>query len=171
MIYRVIVAFSLVMAGISGANAALNIHEAFPLDAKSTEQFREQAATLRREMDRGKYSGLSNSDKKTIDQRLDELDALYVRHDTGAKGAKRDWAPAVNAGSEINSLLTRNLEDRLFCEQVKRVGSNRSTKVCMTMADRREETRRAQKFIQDRDLPGYLNLDPTEDPKILENDL
>lgn len=169
MFNRTIVTALLVLAGISGAHAARVSQEAFPMNAKTTEQFREQAATLRSEMDNGKYSDLSNSDKRTIDQRLDELDAFYVRHDTGAKGSKKDWAPAVNAGSEINALLTGNQDDKMVCTQVKRVGSNRSTKTCMTVADRREETRRAQKFMRDSAIPGHLNLDPVEDR--LPNDL
>lgn len=154
MFYRSILAVSLALAGISGAHAATNSKEAFPLNAESTAQFREQAATLRSEMAKGKYADLSRGDKKAIDKRLDELDALYVKRSTGAKIKDADAIALVNASSEINSLLAGNSDDKLICEQVKMVGSNRSTKVCMTMADRESRRREDQKEMRDSRIDG-----------------
>ena len=154
MFYRSILAISLALAGISGAHAASDSKEAFPLNAESTAQFREQAATLRSEMDKGKYSDLSRSDKRAIDKRLDELDALYVKRSTGAKFQDADAVALVNASSEINSVLAGKRDDKLICEQVKMVGSNRSTKVCMTSAARDERRREDQKEMRDTRIDG-----------------
>ncbi len=139
MFYRSILAIALALAGTAGAHAASDSKEPFPLNAESTVQFREQAATLRSDMDKGKYAQLSKGDKKAIDKRLGELDALYVKRSTGAKINDSDAVALVNASSEINSLLSGDSGQKLICERVKTVGSNRSTKVCMTAADR--ETR------------------------------
>lgn len=154
MFYHSIFAISLALSGISGAHAASNSKEAFPLNAESTPQFREQAATLRSDMDQGKYSDLSRGDKKTINKRLDELDALYVKRGTGAKIKDADAIALVNASSEINSLLAGRSEDKLICEQVKMVGSNRSTKVCMTAADRELRRREDHKEMRDSRIDG-----------------
>ena len=154
MFYRSILAISLALVGINGAHAASNSKEAFPLNAESTAQFREQAATLRTEMDKGKYSDLSRGDKKAIDKRLVELDALYVKRSTGAKIKDADAIALVNASSEINSLLAGNGDEKLVCEQVKMVGSNRSTKVCMTSAAREARRREDQKEMRDSRIDG-----------------
>ncbi|MEO6075433.1 MAG: hypothetical protein ABIP56_01380 [Dokdonella sp.] len=154
MFYRSILAIALALAGISGAHASTDSQEAFPMKAESTAQFREQAVTLRSEMATGKYADLSKSDKKTIDKRLDELDALYVKRSTGAKIDGDDAITLVNASSEINSVLAGTREDKLICEQVKMVGSNRSTKVCMTAADRKVRRDDDQKVMRDSRLDG-----------------
>ncbi|MFZ2235398.1 MAG: hypothetical protein WBP11_01355 [Dokdonella sp.] len=153
MFYRSILAISLAFVGISGAQAASDSKEAFPLNAESTAQFREQAATLRNEMDKGKYSELPRGDKRAIDKRLDELDALYVKRSTGAKIDDGDAVALVNASSEINSLLAGNSDEKLICEQVKILGSNRRTKVCTTEAERKSRHRADQKEMTDLGRP------------------
>lgn len=154
MFYRSILAVSLAIAGITSAHAASDSKDLFPMDASSTAEFRQQATTLRSEMDKGKYDKLSKGDKKAIDKRLDQLDALYVKRSTGAKIDDADAVALVNASSEINSLLAGKSEDKLICERVKVVGSNRSTKVCMTAADRDSRRREDQKEMRDRHLNG-----------------
>ena len=149
MFYRSILAISLALAGITGAHAASDTKEPFPLNAESTAQFRQQAAALRTEMDKGKYSELSKGDKTTIDKRLDELDVLYVKRSTGAKINDADAVALVNASSEINSVLAGKSEDKLICEQVKILGSNRRTKECLTASER--ERRRREDTHQMRD--------------------
>ena len=154
MFYRSILAVSLIFACISTAHAASSDKEPFPLNAESTAQFRQQAATLRTEMDKGKYSGLSAGDKKAIDKRLDELDALYVKRSTGAKINDTDAVALVNASSEVNALLAGNKDEKLVCTQEKILGSNRRTKVCMTAADRESRRRSDVQDIRDRHPDG-----------------
>lgn len=149
MFYRSILALSLAFAGISVAHAASSDKEAFPLNAESTAQFRQQAATLRSEMDKGKYAGLSVGDKKAIDKRLDQLDALYVKRGAGNEINDSDAVALVNASSEINALLAGNKDERLVCTQEKILGSNRRTKVCMTAAQREERRRSDEREIRD----------------------
>lgn len=147
MFYRSILVFSLAFAGISSAHAAEK--EAFPLDAESTAQFRQQAETLRTEMDKGKYADLSTGDKKAINKRLDQLDALYVKRSAGNKINDNDAVSLVNASSEINSLLAGNKGEKLVCTQEKILGSNRRTKVCMTAAQREERRSSDERELRD----------------------
>lgn len=154
MFFRSILAVSLVFAGIGVAHAASSDSEPFPLKAESTEQFRQQAETLRMEMDKGKYAGLSRSDKKAIEKRLDQLDALYVKRSAGNKIKDDDAVALVNASSEINSLLSGNKDDQLVCQQEKILGSNRRTKVCMTVAEREARRRGDTQDMLDRRPDG-----------------
>ena len=154
MFYRSILAISLIMAGISSAHAAADSKDPFPMDAYSTDEFREQATILRGEMAKGKYEQLSNGDKKSIDKRLDQLDTFYVKRSTGANLTGDESAALVNASSEINALLKGEASDKLVCEQVKILGSNRRTKVCMSVADRDERRRADIIRLQDQNLSG-----------------
>lgn len=154
MFYRTILAVSLAFAGVSAAHAATNSEEAFPLNAESTAQFREQAATLRSDMNNGKYSELASADKKTIDKRLDELDALYVKRSTGAKIGGDDAMALVNASTEINALLAGDGDQKLVCEYEKVLGSNRRTKVCTTVEERERRNREDQTNLRGRVLHG-----------------
>lgn len=154
MFYRSILAITLALAGISGAHAASNSKEAFPLNAESTAQFREQAATLRSDMDKGKYSELSSGEKKAIDKRLDELDALYVKRSTGAKIDGDDAMALVSASTEINAVLAGDSDQKLVCQYEKILGSNRRTKVCTTVEERERRHRADQDELRRRILQG-----------------
>lgn len=154
MFCRSILAISLALAGSSAAYAATDAKEPFPLSAESTEEFREQATALRGEMDKGEYDKLSNVDKRTINERLDQLDALYVKRGAGAKLDNNEAVTLINASSEINAVLRGNNSEKLVCERVKLVGSNRSNKVCMSVADREERRRGDLIRLQDQNLTG-----------------
>ena len=154
MLSRSILGVLIALACTSAAYAATASKDPFPLSAKSTEEFREQASTLRAAMEKGEFSDLSAGDRNAIDKLLVELDALYVRRSASGERAESVETAAINANSEINALLTGNNGEKLVCEQVKRVGSNRSTKVCATVAERDARRREAQKFILDRDVPS-----------------
>ena len=154
MFYCGILAISLAIAGMSSAHAASQSDDPFPMDAYSTDEFREQATVLRSEMDTGKYRQLPNGDKKSIGKRLDQLDAFYVKRSTGENLTDDESAALVNASSEINALLKGDEREKLVCEQVKILGSNRRNKVCMSVADRDERRRADTIRMQDQNLTG-----------------
>lgn len=126
--------------------------EPFPLTASSTAEFRQQAEQLRTEMATGRYAKLPSKDKQRIEKQLEHLDQLYVKRGTGASVNDADAVALVNASSEINTALSGDDDNRLVCEQVKVVGSNRSTKVCSTVADRRDQQREADRKMRDRHI-------------------
>ena len=139
------------------AFAATSAKEPFPLDATSTAEFRTQADTLRKEMQSGRYASLSSKDKTRVDKQLEKLDALYVKRTGGAKVEDADAVDLVNASSEINSILAGKDDERLICEQVKTIGSNRTQKVCMTAAQRSDLHKDSQRDMRDRKLNGRSN--------------
>lgn len=153
MFCKTISLFALVLAA-STAFAAPAAKEPFALKAESTAEFRAQAQTLRQEMQAGRYANLKSKDKKRVDVQLDKLDALYVKRTSGGKIYDADAIALVNASSEINNILVGNDEDRLICEQVKTIGSNRVQKVCMTAAQRAERHAEAQRDLRERNIGG-----------------
>lgn len=149
-LHRFVLALSLGCCLSSVAAAAKPSTEPFPLSATSTVQFREQASHLRDELKAGRYAGLKPLQKTTINQQLDRLDALYVQRASGATFTDADAVTLVNASSAINAILLDVEDQRMVCEQIKAVGSNRSTRVCMSAAERRELQRNTNSELRDR---------------------
>lgn len=150
MLFRSI-ALALLAFTASSAFAASE-KEPFQLHASSTDEFRQQASQLRNEMATGRYSSLPSNDKKRVEKQLENLDGLYVKRATGASVSDLDAVALVNATSEINSVLTGDDDSRIVCERVKKLGSNRATKECMTVADRRAEKQEADRKMRDRQI-------------------
>lgn len=144
--------FLMVSIVASPAVFAATAKEPFQLSASSTAEFRQQAEKLRGDMATGRYATLEGKDKQRVEKQLERLDTLYVKRSTGASMSDADAVALVNATSEINSVLTGNEDGRLVCEQVKMVGSNRSSKVCTTVADRRAQQKEADRKMRDRHI-------------------
>ena len=78
---------------------------------------------------------------------------------TEGKQAFADLSPAdqvetVNTLEWIKAAITRAEDERLVCERTKVVGSNRSTRVCRTVAERRAERAEAEKAMEERKMCG-----------------
>lgn len=120
----------------------------FPTTARSAEEFRAMAADLRAQLEPGgRHAGLSAADRAAIETDLAELQGMYDAH---AQGRQVDRnlpmkISAINAYSRINAKLGGDDDDRVICEQVKKVGSNRFGKYCATVRERRENRLAAQK--------------------------
>lgn len=137
---------------VSGSAFAAAKTEAFPLNATSTTEFRSQANELRREMASGRYATLSLKEKRRVEKQLVALDDLYVKRGNGEQIKDADAVALVNASSEINSILAGSDGDRMICEQVRQVGSNRIQKVCMTASQREERRLEAQRDMREKNL-------------------
>lgn len=148
MICRILLAASVALMTSLPAHAAT---EVFKLDATSADDFRRQADELRHEMaPGGKYGKLSSEDQARVGKQLDVLQSLYDKRQAREKFGKRDEVALVNASEEINAVLSGNEGDRLICEQVRTLGSNRVQKVCMTVAERRARNEAAKADLRER---------------------
>ena len=110
----------------------------FALDATSAEDFRQQAQQLRSEMAAGgKYANLAPADQARVGKQLDRLQKLYDKRAAGGSVSNADQVALVNASEEINAALSGDEDQRMVCEQVRKLGSNRTEKVCLTVAQRK----------------------------------
>ena len=142
-----------VLAGALSAPAPTNAAppeevDPFPTTARSAEEFRDRADALRTQLQPGgSHAALSEQERVAIETDLAKLQQMYDKHAQG--GQVDDNLPmkisAINAYSRINSTLGGTGDDRVICEQVKKVGSNRFAKYCATVRERRENRLAAQK--------------------------
>lgn len=127
--------------------------DVFKLTASSADEFRKQADQLRSELGAGgKYANLSAEDQARIGKQLDVLQGLYDDRVQGKGFDRSDEVKLVNATEEINGLLVGDADDRLICEQVRKLGSNRTQKVCMTARERREAREASKQNLNDRQM-------------------
>ena len=155
--FVILVLLSGLLAAGAPARAAAPIEvDPFPANARSADEFRERADALRLQFgDGGRHASLSAQDRAAIEADLATLQQLYDKH---AQGRKVDAnlpmkISAINAYSRINATLGGSADDRMICEQVKKVGSNRFDKYCATVRERRENRLAAQKAHADWFVP------------------
>ncbi|MBW8850376.1 MAG: hypothetical protein JF600_06320 [Xanthomonadales bacterium] len=110
------------------------------------DQIRTQQAELRHaiETKSGNYAQYSDEERKAILARQD--DVLTV---LGDKTSIDDLGPEgkvrlTNALEAVDAAVNRAEDNRMICEIVKRTGSNRSERKCMTVGQRRQMRERME---------------------------
>lgn len=156
--YRSVFAVCLFVASFAPVDIHAASKEVFDLTATSAEEFRQQADALRNEMKAGgKYASVAPSDKEKIGKQLEVLQELYDDRAAGKRFGKKDEVRLVNASEEINGLLSGDTDDRLVCQQERRLGSNRTERVCLTVAERRELREEAAKDLRNQRTAPFTN--------------
>ncbi|OHE84747.1 MAG: hypothetical protein A2190_04105 [Lysobacterales bacterium RIFOXYA1_FULL_69_10] len=112
------------------------------------DEIREQQEEIRLDVLDGDdaYSGLSKRERNELVQRQDRLLALIEGRDTLLDLDEDGRTEAINTLEWIRATLEDAEQERLVCTREKTIGSNRITRVCMTVAERerkREEANRA----------------------------
>lgn len=103
------------------------------MDASTMTEFDQQSAELRAH---AAYADLSTDDRKEVDSSLERLHKLFSKRAAGKTLSNNDQVALTNAESQINAIISGRPGDRIICEQVKKLGSNRSERVCQTVAAR-----------------------------------
>lgn len=148
---RPVFAACLSIVALFSINAIAESKEVFDLSATSAEEFREQAQKLRNELDAGgQYVALSTKDKARIGSQLEVLQGLYDNREAGKKFGKTDEVKLINASEEINGLLSGDQDDRLICQQERKLGSNRTQRICLTLAERRAQSEEAKSDMRNQ---------------------
>ncbi|MEG3191345.1 hypothetical protein [Lysobacter sp. D1-1-M9] len=121
-----------------------------PIDLRANphaEQLSEIRQTLRTE----KYAELSDEDRRTVLQLLEQMEMQL--QDGGAEalnGGQR--VRLFNIQEQANSILIQAAEDsRLVCRRERKTGSRFKTTHCATVAERREVRERTQQEL--REMP------------------
>ncbi len=139
--------------------------EAAPaIRATTLDDFRSQASRVRADMAaNGRYAGLSETDRHTIEADLARIDALLQKRGTSSALRDGEQVDLLNAQEEVNALLTRNDGERLVCTLERRTGSKMMQKNCMTVADRNELRRKTNDAAQQMHQGSQLNWDGSSD--------
>ena len=124
------------------------------------EAIRAQQAQIRAEAEAGKgpYGKLNEARRQQLFAKQEIAQQLIrnVRQTTELN--EREQIELFNALEAIEALVNNDAAERMVCERVRPVGSNRPKTVCMTAAAREDAREAAQRGISQRDqrpVPGF----------------
>jgi len=136
-IFAVLIAL-LAAAAVSTLCAKENYREK-GVKADTHEKFAEVAANVRKEMEEGgRYEYVKPDERKTIDQKLAEMDALFAQSDSVEAMKQDSKIRLYNAQEVVNSILTRRDKDRVICKNQAPVGSHIPVTSCHTYGQEEE---------------------------------
>lgn len=140
-------ALAMVMAPVAMANA---------MDTSDLAKIRSQQIEFRQQaMDKqGPFKDLDEPDRQALITKQNQFIDLTEGKSALSDLARDDQTTAINTLEWIKAAITRAEDERLVCERVKLVGSNRSTRVCKTVAQRRQEREEAEKTMETRLMCG-----------------
>lgn len=121
-----------------------------PVVGQNLEAFEREAAAVREGMvPGGVYGFMGDNDKIRVEKKLDEMHALLQDH-AGAGGlSATDKVTLLNAQEELNALLLRNDSNRLICEHGTHTGSRIHVTTCQTYGEIMERQRRDRGTLSD----------------------
>lgn len=124
------------------------------VSADTLGDFEQQASRIRAEMAPGKrYADLSRRDTKTVERTLDEIHALLERTETVSAMNEEQKTQLITLQERANAILTADAGNELVCEWVKKTGSNRRERVCMTAHER--------DLIRGQSRDGFIRVNPS----------
>jgi hypothetical protein len=114
------------------ATAKENYHEK-QLNSDTREKFDDVAASVRDEMQTGgRYEYVTPDERRTIDQMLGEIEALFEKNGSVAGMSQDTKVQLFNAQEVVNSILTRRDRDRVICTNTAPLGSHIPVTTCHT---------------------------------------
>jgi hypothetical protein len=125
--------FALVaLFAVAGTSAKENYHEK-AVNAETKDKFTEVAADVRKEMeDGGRYEYMKVDERKTVDQKLTEMETLFSQNDSVQTMKQDTKIKLFNDQEVVNSILTRRDRDRVICKNEAPIGSHIPVTTCHT---------------------------------------
>lgn len=133
------VLLSAVVVPFANADDVLEL-QASPAEIRSSQDALKGAI----ERKEGDFAGLSDEDRRRILDKQAAVYALIEGKQSTAELGEEDKRLLVNALEEVKALVTRAEDERLICQRVRVIGSNRPENKCMTVRQRREMRERLQ---------------------------
>lgn len=97
----------------------------------------------------GHYEFVTNSERRDIDARFNDMQSLFDRYGTVDKMDQKTKVQMFNDQEAVNAILTRRKDDRLVCESERPLGSNIPRTTCRTNRQI-EQARRDSQELRDR---------------------
>ncbi len=102
--------------------------------------FESVAAAVRQQLHPGgRWEYTSKLEKEQVNQRLDDMQALFEQFGTVNKMDENTKARLFNDQEVVNEILTKRDNDHLVCENVEPIGTHIPQRVCRTYGDIRHE--------------------------------
>ena len=93
----------------------------------------------------GNYAQFTDDERKTIFAKQDAVSALIEGKQTVEELGPDGKIALVNALAAVDAAVTRAEDNRLICERIKPVGSNRPQNKCISVGERRRQRDAAQR--------------------------
>jgi hypothetical protein len=128
----------LALVAVYAADAKENYHEK-TINADTKDKFVEIAADVRQEMEGGgRYEYVKPDERKTIDQKLTEMETLFDENGTVQSMKQDTKIKLFNDQEVVNSILTHRDRDRVICKNEAPVGSHIPVTSCHTYGQEEE---------------------------------
>jgi hypothetical protein len=119
------------------------------LDQQNVATFEQQAAHVRKEMDKGgRYESIKDEDRARVEDGLNFMHELIVANGTVAAMKEDDRIRLFNRQERINALLTNSDGQRIICEKSYQAGSLFRLTTCKSVAERAQRQRDAQSTLE-----------------------
>ncbi|MGQ4581962.1 hypothetical protein [Lysobacter sp. F60174L2] len=118
-------------------------------DALSFDEVRTQQAEIRADAGarRGVYENLSERQHRQLEDRQHAVLRMIEGKQSPRELSEPQRMDLFNQLEAIEALVNQAEDQRMVCERVATIGSNRKQRVCKTVAQRREEMRGAQHML------------------------
>lgn len=138
--------FSAALIAASLLSFSASAKDAIEIDSTPAE-IRAAQSDLRKSIERksGGYSHFTDAERKAIFSKQDELHVLVDGKNTIDELGPDGKIAVANALEAVNALVNRAEDNRLICERVKPLGSNRPQNKCITVGERRRMRDDAQR--------------------------
>ncbi len=146
-----ILAATLVLASFVVTNAVARDAQVVqkPLVAQTLDNFMQDSARIRKQMDPGGlYGHITATDKARVMMRLADMQKLLQAHANASDLDTNDKIALANAQEEINGILSHNDNNRLICQHVNPVGSHIPVTTCRTYSEIMAEREHAQHDLE-----------------------
>ncbi|HEV7272079.1 hypothetical protein [Pseudoxanthomonas sp.] len=121
----------------------------------------QQQQEIRAEIDRpgGRFKHLTPEKRETLLAEQGKISTLLEGKRSLQDLSESDRILAFNALESVEGILNQAEDDRMVCERVKPVGSNRPKTVCLTVAERRAAREQAQRDVSNRTQSCFKGQD------------
>lgn len=159
-IASITLATALSICTIGQAAAKENYREG-GVKADTKEAFETVSESVRKEMTTGgKYQYVKPAEQKTIEKKLDEMEALFQQAGSVANMKEDQKIALFNAQETVNSILTLRDRDRVICKKEAPVGSHIPVTTCHTYGQEIEARQGTQKQLDDWSRPLCVGDNP-----------
>lgn len=144
-----------------GQTAAKENYRETGVKADTREAFDSVEQNVRKNMaPGGKYEFVKPDERRTIEKKLGEMDALFNQAGSVANMKEDQKIALFNAQETVNSILTLRDRDRVICKKEAPVGSHIPVTTCHTYGQEIEARQGTQKQLDDWSRPQCVGDNP-----------
>lgn len=96
----------------------------------------------------GRWEEVPSSDRPMLETKLKEMESLLANHESVDELSDDEKMKLLNAQGHVNALLLQHDDQRLVCERYTPTGSHRPRRLCMTVAQRRENSEKSRAYLE-----------------------